>query len=147
RQALFPIQQQDLSVNLCYDDVFAEEIIQTVRDIATIVAGASIMVSISNLAWFGKSWALRQHLQLARLRVLESAAPFVRSPNTGMTAYIGPAGQVLAALKPMTVGVLDVEVQGMTGLTPYVRMGNLPALGLSIGILLIAFVCSRRRRR
>jgi apolipoprotein N-acyltransferase len=145
RQHLFPIQGQQISVNICYEDVFAEEIIQTVRDSTTMGPGASILVNISNLAWFGDSWALRQHLQIARMRALETARPIVRSTNTGMTAYIGPAGQVFAALKPMTAGVLDVEVQGMTGLTPYVRMGNLPVLLLSIGILLAALARSRRR--
>ncbi|MFA5489588.1 MAG: apolipoprotein N-acyltransferase [Candidimonas sp.] len=144
RQPLFPIEGQHLSVNICYEDVFAEEIIQTVRDSDAKGPGASILVNISNLAWFGDSWALRQHLRIARMRALETARPMVRATNTGMTAYIGPKGQVYASLAPMTVGVLDVEVQGMTGYTPYVRMGNPPVLTWALAILLLSAWFRRR---
>lgn len=144
RQPLFPIEGQHLSVNICYEDVFAEEIIQTVRNSDAKGPGASILVNISNLAWFGDSWALRQHLRIARMRALETARPMVRATNTGMTAYIGPKGQVYASLAPMTVGVLDVEVQGMTGYTPYVRMGNPPVLAWALAILLLSAWFRRR---
>src|SRR5690606_11337265 len=121
------IAGQAVAPNVCYEDVFGEEILQAVRG-DTSGGGASILVNVSNLAWFGDSWALRQHLQISRMRSLETARPMLRATNTGMTAAIAPDGVVRAALQPHVKGVLDVEVQGRTGLTPYVRTANYPIL-------------------
>jgi apolipoprotein N-acyltransferase len=70
----------------------------------------------------------------------------IRATNTGMTAAIDPNGVVRAALEPMSKGVLDVEIQGMQGLTPYVRWGNAPVLVWSALLLLLALALGRRRR-
>lgn len=128
RQRLIPINNQILAPNICYEDVFGEEILQSVRADANLGPGATLLVNLSNLGWFGNSWALRQHLQISRMRALETARPMLRSTNTGMTAAIDPNGHVRAVLPALSKGVLDVEVQGMQGLTPYVRWGNLPVL-------------------
>lgn len=128
RQALFSIQGQHIAPDICYEDVFGEEIIHSVRHSDTLGPGANILINISNLAWFGDSWAPRQHLQISRMRALETGRPMLRATNTGMTAAIGPNGAVRAMLEPMRPGLLDVEVQGMQGLTPYVRWGNQPVL-------------------
>src|SRR3546814_10643938 len=124
RQSLFPIKDQIIAPDICYEDVFGEEIIESVRDSASFGPGANLLVNISNLGWFGDSWALRQHLQISRMRALETARPMIRATNTGMTAAIDPNGVVRAALEPMSKGVLEVEIQGMQGLTPYVRWGD-----------------------
>ena len=146
RQALFPIKGQVIAPNICYEDVFGEEIIESVRDSDTFGPGASILINQSNLGWFGDSWALRQHLQIARVRALETARPMLRATNTGMTAVIAPDGVVHAVLEPMAKGVLDVEVQGMTGTTPYVRWGNWPVLIWSALLLLAGLVLRRSSR-
>ena len=146
RQDLFRIGDQVLAPDICYEDVFGEEIIQSVRHSETHGPGASVLVNISNLGWFGDSWALRQHLQISRMRALETARPMIRATNTGMTAAIDPNGVVRAALEPMSKGVLDVEIQGMQGLTPYVRWGNAPVLVWSALLLLLALALGRRRR-
>ena len=75
-------------------------------------------MNVSNLGWFGDSWALRQHLQIGRLRTIETARPMLTATNTGITAAIDAKGHVAAQLAPMQPGVLPVSVQGMTGLTP-----------------------------
>ncbi|NGM87129.1 apolipoprotein N-acyltransferase [Parapusillimonas sp. SGNA-6] len=142
-QPSFPIGDQLIAPNICYEDVFGEEIVRAVRANGT-GPGASILVNLSNLAWFGDSWALRQHLQISRMRALETARPMIRATNTGMTAAIDPNGVVRAALDPMRKGVLDVEIQGTTGLTPYVRWGNAPILAWA-GLLLLFGLWSRRR--
>ncbi len=128
RQRLLLVGDQMLAPDICYEDVFGEEILQSVRADATLGPGATVLVNLSNLGWFGDSWALRQHLQISRMRALETSRPMVRSTNTGMTAAIAPDGHVRAVLPALSKGVLDVEVQGMQGLTPYVRWGNLPVL-------------------
>ena len=126
-QTPMAIAGQMVASNICYEDVFGEEIIQSVKgDVAG--GGASILVNVSNLAWFGDSWSLRQHLQISRMRALETSRPMLRSTNTGMTAAIDPDGTVRAVLQPHVKGVLDVEVQGRSGLTPYVRWANTPVL-------------------
>src|SRR5690606_30603186 len=128
------IAGQQVAPNICYEDVFGEEIIQSVRpDVAG--GGASILVNVSNLAWFGDSWSMHQHLQISRMRSLETARPMLRATNTGMTAAIAPNGMVRAVLQPHVKGVLDVEVQGTSGLTPYVRWCNTPVLMLSVLML------------
>src|SRR5690606_4124241 len=72
RQPLFQINDQRISPNICYEDVFGEEILHAVRASDTHGPGANILINLSNLAWFGDSWALRQHLQIARMRALET---------------------------------------------------------------------------
>ncbi|MEJ6668374.1 MAG: nitrilase-related carbon-nitrogen hydrolase, partial [Alcaligenes aquatilis] len=99
-----------------------------------------------NLGWFGDSWALSQHLQLSRRRALETGRPLLRATNTGMTAAIDPYGRIRAVLPPLTPGVLDVEVQGTTGLTPYVKYGNLPFL-IWAGLILLVFAWRSRRHQ
>lgn len=131
-----------VAFNVCYEDLFGEEIIRQARD-------ANILVNVSNVAWFGNSMALPQHLDISRMRSIETGRPMLRSTNTGMTASIDPHGRVLAQLAPFTLGVLEVTVQGMTGLTPYIRFGNatvLALVGLLLAIALFATRGGRARR-
>jgi len=138
RQPPLAIDGQLLAVDICYEDTFGEEIAATVAPDGLDAPGASILANISNLAWFGNSWALRQHLWIARMRALETARPVVRATNTGATAVIDARGRVLGALEPGRPGILDAEVQGTQGLTPYVRWGNAPILIWTLLGLLLA---------
>lgn len=147
RQHLFDLAGQTIAPNICYEDVFGEEIIQSVADSPTQGPGATILMNLSNLAWFGDSWALRQHLRMSRLRAMETARPVIRATNTGMTAAIDPDGTVRAELPANIVGVLDVEVQGARGLTPYVRWGDTPVLAWIVLVLLLGVAVCRRARR
>lgn len=148
RQPLFGIDSQQVALNICYEDVFGEEILHAVRPHAAYGPGASILLNVSNLGWFGDSWALRQHMQISRMRALETARPMLRATNTGMTGAITPDGQVQAVLPAHTLGILDVEVQGTEGMTPYVRWGNNAILALSLISLVwaLAFAYLRRRK-
>lgn len=139
-QAPFELGKQRIAFNICYEDLFGEEIRQTV-----LRADASILANVSNLGWFGRSHALDQHLAIARLRSLETGRPMVRATNTGMTALIDAQGQVIARLEPHAQGALDVIVQGTRGLTPYVRWGHAPALALAV--LALVWMAWRGHRR
>ncbi|CDM25557.1 Apolipoprotein N-acyltransferase / Copper homeostasis protein CutE [Castellaniella defragrans 65Phen] len=145
RQPPLAVGGQRLAIDICYEDTFGEEIAATVAPDGADAPGASILVNLSNLAWFGDGWALRQHLWIARMRALETARPMVRATNTGATAVIDARGQVRGALEPGRPGVLDAEVQGTEGLTPYVRWGNAPILAWTLLGLLLA-VRARRRK-
>jgi apolipoprotein N-acyltransferase len=127
-----------IAFDICYEDLFGEEIIVQAKD-------ANVLVNVSNVAWFGDSMALPQHLDISRMRSIETGRPMLRATNTGMTASIDPHGRVLAVLKPFTVGSLDVTVQGMTGSTPYLRHGNASVLLLIVLCLASAFAMTRRR--
>ncbi|MGF6568068.1 apolipoprotein N-acyltransferase [Paraburkholderia sp. GAS333] len=133
-QKPFMVHNQPVSVNICYEDIFGEEIARNIRESAT---PAGVLVNSTNLAWFGDTIALDQHLQIARMRSLETGRPMLRATNTGMTAAIDANGRVIGRLAPYTIGSLDVSVQGTSGNTPYVTSGNNTVLAVSL--LLLAF--------
>lgn len=128
------IAGQKVAVNICYEDAFGEEIIR-------LLPAATLLVNLSNVAWFGDSLAPAQHLQIAQTRALEAGRMMLRATNTGMTAIIGPDGRLHSVLKPFTRAALRGEVRGYQGITPYVRWGNWPVIGVTL--LLIAFLTRR----
>ncbi len=132
---------QRIAVNICYEDLFGTEIIRA-WDVPA--RAPTLLLNISNLAWFDGSIALDQHLQIARLRALETGRPMLRATNTGATAVIDARGNVTARLPYLTEGALVAAVSGYTGTTPYVRWGDWPALGASV-LLLVAALAMRRR--
>ena len=138
-QPPFDLSGQRVAFNICYEDVFGEEIAMT-------APAATILVNVSNTAWFGRSWAQPQHLQIAQMRALETGRPMLRATNTGMTAAILPNGTVQGVLPPFTRGALVVEVQGRHGETPYVRFGNTVALLLIVLFSLPALVSRWKSR-
>ncbi len=133
-QTPLAIGGQRVAANICYEDVFGEEIIRQ-------LPAASVLVNVSNLAWFGDSFAPWQHAQISQMRALETGRMMLRATNTGLTAIINAKGQILASLPPFTSGSLTGSIQGYAGSTPYVRWGNAPVLVLwgvlGIGLLLI----------
>lgn len=141
-QAPLQVAGQQVAVNICYEDVFGREIIRQLPE-------AGILANISNTAWFGRSLAQPQHLQIAQLRAAETGRPMLRATNTGMTAIIDARGNVTSALPPFTTGVLTGEVQAYQGSTPYIRFGDWPVLGLlllSLALALRPGVTGRRQR-
>jgi apolipoprotein N-acyltransferase len=122
---------QRIAPNICYEDLFGEELLGA-------LPAATLLVNLSNTAWFGDSLAQPQHLQIAQLRAIETGRVMLRATNTGMTAMVGPDGVIAAALPPFTTAALVVQAQGRTGLTPYARWGNLLALLIAVGACLTA---------
>lgn len=141
-QAPITVKNQRIALNICYEDLFGAEIIQAWHEPEQ---APHLLLNVSNLAWFDDSIALDQHLQISRMRALETARPMLRATNTGATALIDERGQVLARLPYIDANFLDVTVQGQSGLTPYVRWGNGPALALALGLLAIAWAGMRRQ--
>lgn len=144
RQQPFAIAGQHIAFNICYEDVFGEELLPAIRTGPNGEPGATLLANVSNLGWFGDSWALPQHLRIARMRSLETGRPSIRATNTGATGVIDARGEVVSVLPAHTQGVLDVTVQGTTGFTPYVRWGNLPVL-LLLALSLVGLGVYRRR--
>jgi apolipoprotein N-acyltransferase len=109
-------QGQRIAPNICYEDLFGEELVARFIDPA---AAPTIMVNISNIAWFGNTIAIDQHLNISRMRAIEFERPMVRATNTGATAIIDHTGRVTHLLPRHTRGVLVGEVEGRSGITPY----------------------------
>jgi apolipoprotein N-acyltransferase len=131
------LAEQLVAPNICWEDAFGEEIIRQLPQ-------ATLLVNVSNVAWFGDSLAPAQHLQISRMRALETGRAMLRATNTGMTAIIDPRGAVVARLPQFVEGVLEGEVQGYSGATPYVKLGNAPVVLMCV-VLLGALVFIRRR--
>ena len=127
---------QKIGVNICYEDVFGEEII---RQLPT----ATLLVNISNDAWYGQSYAPNQHMQFSQARALETGRNMLRATNTGATASIDAHGYVLAHAPHDVQTTLNIVAQGYTGSTPYVRWGNWPFIVLCFTVL-IALVWRKR---
>jgi apolipoprotein N-acyltransferase len=143
-QKPFLVHNQPVSVDICYEDIFGEEIARSIRESDT---PAGVLVNSTNLAWFGDTIALDQHLQIARMRSLETGRPMLRATNTGTTAAIDARGNVIARLAPFTVGSIDVTVQGTSGNTPYVTSGNNTVLAVSLFLLAFGFAFGPGIRR
>jgi apolipoprotein N-acyltransferase len=112
-QAPFAVKDQWVLPNICYEDLFGEEIAgRLAAGYFGNIPQASILLNVSNIAWFGDSIALPQHLQISQMRALETGRPMLRATNTGATAVIDHRGQVVSQLPPFKEGVLAAKVQG-----------------------------------
>ena len=114
----FALRGQRVAPNICYEDLFGEELAVRFADSAQ---APTILANVSNIGWFGNSVAVPQHLNISRVRSLELQRPMLRATNTGATAVIDHRGVVTAQLPPFTRGVLVAQVQGRQGLTPFAR--------------------------
>jgi len=128
---------QRIAVNVCYEDAFGDEIARRLPE-------ATLLVNVSNVAWFGDSLAPAQHLQIARLRAVETGRMHLAATNTGITAAIDRDGRVLGRLPQFSEGRLEVTARGYTGATPYARYLDWPAVVVSLLILVVAVLVARR---
>ncbi len=127
---------QKVAVNICYEDVFGEEIIRQ-------LPRATLLVNVSNDAWYGQSLAAYQHIQFSQARAIETGRVMLRATNTGATAMIDPHGEIVAHAPHFSKTTLNVNAQGYIGTTPYVRWGNWPLITwliiVTIGLLINRF--------
>jgi apolipoprotein N-acyltransferase len=138
-QPSFAFAGQRWAPNICYEDLFGDELAARFKDPAT---APTVLVNLSNIGWFGNSIAIDQHLHISRMRSLELGRPMLRATNTGPTVIIDHRGRVTASLARHTRGVLVGEVEGRSGTTPYAwwagRFGLWPLWLLAIAIILVA---------
>lgn len=122
------LPQGAVALSICYESLF---------DTATArkAERANLIVSISNYAWFGGSYAGAQYLQVARLRARETGRWFVQAANSGLTAMIDPKGRVRQVLPADVTGVLDGEVSMQGGGTPFMLVGNVPLVVACMALL------------
>lgn len=135
-QTPFQMKQQKVAFNVCYEDGFGDELIASAKQ-------STLLANISNMAWYGKSNAMYQHLQQSQARALELGRFMVRSTNTGATAIINPKGMIVAISEPDTAAILEGNIEGYTGETPYMKLGSswplIIMLSLMSGFLFIRY--------
>lgn len=129
---------QKIAMEICYEDAFGEEAIEGLPQ-------ATLLANLTNDAWFGNSIGPEQHLQMAQARSLETARPMLRSTNTGVTALIDEQGRIINRAPRNRVFVLTGTLHGRQGVTPYVRLGNLPILLLSLLLILVPLWKAHKR--
>lgn len=137
RQPPLEVAGQRVAVNICYEDVFGEEIVAALPE-------ATLLVNVTNDAWYGDSYAADQHHQMSQFRALESGRMMLRATNTGVTSIIDAQGRVLQRLPQHQQAVLQGRAQGYQGMTPYARAGNAGVLLLIALMLAGAWGWSRR---
>ena len=125
-QPLIQVLGRKAGVSICYEDAFGAEIIQAMPE-------AEFLVNVSNDAWFGDSIALPQHLQIARMRSVETARYQLRATNTGISAFISPKGELVSVSPINKEYVLRGEIVPMKGVTVFAQIGNW-------GVVLLVFV-------
>ena len=140
-QAPLAVAGQRVAVNICYEDAFGDEIARSLPE-------ATLLVNASNVAWFGDSLAPSQHLQIARLRAIETGRMHLSATNSGVTAAIDRDGRVLAQLPQFAAGRLEIAAQGYAGATPYVRLRDWPTLvGALLALAIASSIAAAKRSR
>lgn len=132
-QVPLSVAGQKVAMNICYEDVFGEEIIRQLPE-------ATLMANVTNDAWYGESWASRQHLQISQMRALETGRWMLRATNTGVTAAIDERGRIVARLPEFHRDQLIVQAQGRRGTTPYVSVGNAAAVIAAVLVLALSIL-------
>ena len=142
------VRDQFVMPDICYESLFGEEIAaQLANQISTNKSVATILLNASNLAWYGDSIAMPQHLQFAQMRVLETGRPWLSATNTGATVVIEPNAHVKAQLPQLTQATLEASVQGYSGMTPYIFWGNRGILAVVLIALLLTCGLSAAKAR
>ena len=139
-QQLLKLGQLRLAAAICYEIVYPDLVAATAAD-------AQLLVTVSNDTWFGASIGPHQHLQMARLRALETGKPLLRATNDGITAVVDSRGRVAAELPQFQPGILRTSVTPRTGTTPFSRYRSIPVVLLCAVLLAVAALRTGRRAR
>ncbi|GGC99907.1 apolipoprotein N-acyltransferase [Halopseudomonas salina] len=122
---------------ICYEAVYP-------HFAARLAAQSELLITISNDSWFGRSIGPLQHLQMARMRAMESGRWMIRGTNNGVTALIDHRGRITQRIPQFEQAVLTGEVQPRTGLTPYLHWPDWP---LWLVVLACLAGCAVKRQR
>ena len=136
-QEPFAAAGERLAVNICYEDAFGGELARRAAD-------ATLLVNVTNDAWYGRSIAAEQHEQIAAMRAVETSRPMLRATNTGITSIVDHRGAQQGRLPWFTRGILEGTISGRTGTTPYVRFGDALVAALAMLVFGAAIFAARR---
>ncbi|MDQ6958677.1 MAG: apolipoprotein N-acyltransferase [Mariprofundaceae bacterium] len=117
---------------VCYEAIFPREARQR-------AATASVLINVTNDAWYGHTPATWQHLQAARMRAVETGRYLLRAANTGVSAIVAPDGTIQQTMDWFTQGAVLGEYRDSDVRTPYQRWGDVPLLGLVVPLLFVVW--------
>jgi apolipoprotein N-acyltransferase len=125
-----PVGTHKVATIICYEDLSPGFVNAMFRH-----KNADLLVNITNDAWFGDTIEPYQHLALAKLRAVEQRRFFVRSTNSGVSAFIDPVGRTISQTGTFKQQTLDHDIAWLDGKTPYRVFGEwltwlLAAVGL-----------------
>jgi apolipoprotein N-acyltransferase len=136
-QAPLDVAGEKVALNICYEDAFGSELARWAR-------GSTLLVNVTNDAWYGRSIGPWQHAQIAAMRAKETGRPMLRATNTGVTGVIDSDGTPRVHLPWFRRGLLETQVVGRTGDTPFMRWGNAIAAVAAAAVLALAFALGRK---
>jgi len=139
-QPLMSLAGHQAGVSICYEDSFGNEV-------AAALPQAAFLVNASNDAWFGDSLAPHQHLEIARMRALETSRYMLRATNTGVSAIIDQQGRLLATSPQFQPSVLSADIQPLQGETLFARYGNKLLLILIFSMMGLFMAIDYRKRQ
>ena len=131
------IHGEPIGLSICYEDVFGEEM-------RAVLPDATLLVNVSNDAWFGEKVAPHQHQEKAQMRARELSRPLIRVTNTGVTSVMDHHGQITGSIAQGTQGYLDTVVVPRTGMTLYAKTGNWPVFIVALLCVLASFFARRK---
>ncbi len=134
------LKGEPLGLSICYEDVFGEEMRE-------LIPASTLLVNVSNDAWFGEKLAPYQHQQKAQMRARELVRPLIRVTNTGVSSVIDHKGRIEGSIKHNVQGYLDAVVYPRTGVSLYARTGNWPVFILAMLVLFSVFLFAGRKQR
>ena len=140
QQAPLETAGQRVAATICYEDAYGATQLPALRT-------ATLLVNVTNDAWFGHSTARYQHLQISRMRALESGRPLVRAANDGVSAVIGARGEIVKTAPEYEANVMRTSIQPRIGLTPYASAGNWPVVCLALVFGLLGAYLGRRGKK
>ena len=128
-QSPLPVAGLELGPTVCYEVGYGSYMLH-------MLPKANALVNVTNDAWFGHSTARYEQFQMARMRALEEGRGMIIASNDGISAILGPRGEIVASAPPFEQYVLRSSITPRAGLTPFARVGNwlvasLGALGLA----------------
>ena len=129
---------QTAQMSICYEDAFGAEIIKSLPK-------ATMLINLTHDGWFTNSLEPEQHMQIARMRSLETGRYMVRATTTGPSGIINAKGKIIVTAPNYTRKIITGKVQPFTGATPYTRWGDWLIIGFLSVLLLIGLIGRKRQ--
>tara|TARA_B110000259_G_scaffold50616_1_gene59633 strand:- start:835 stop:2352 length:1518 start_codon:yes stop_codon:yes gene_type:complete len=124
-QSLLTIAGEPMATAICYEIVYPDLVARISRE-------ATLLLTVSNDAWFGDSFAPQQHMQMARMRAIENAKPMLRGTSNGVTAIVDHRGKIEKQLEQFSAGELSGNITPRSGQTFFVQTGSWPVVIMAL---------------
>ena len=133
KNSLITRDKKNAAISICYEIVYPDFIAKGAR-------GSNFLINVTNDTWFGKSIGPLQHLQIARMRALETGRYLLRVANDGVTALINKDGQIILESPRYETAVLSGYITQVKGITPFMKYGSKPVLLFCFITIIIALL-------